>query len=361
MTQPTLDDLLPLADRLTSALIGALEVAAVDLGDRLGWYRALADTPATAPQLAARTGTDRAVRPRVAGAAGRRRLPHRGRRPRRPGRAVLHAARGAPRDPGRRGRPDVHDAAGPHDHGLHPQHRPAGRGLPQRRRPELGTRWAPTPARARPRPTGRSSSARWSPRCSPRCPRWTPRSAPVAGSPTSAAAWAGRRSAWRPAIRRPASTGSTSTSPRWSRPGGNAAETGVADRVRFEVADAGAAGRGRAVRRRHRVRVRARPARPGRRPDGDAGDGASRRDGPRRRRAGGRDLHRAGRRRRAPDVRLQPHLLPARLAVHRGVGRHRHGDAAVDAGRLRGRRGFAGVEVLPVEHDFFRFYRLVLP
>jgi 2-polyprenyl-3-methyl-5-hydroxy-6-metoxy-1,4-benzoquinol methylase len=58
MTQPTLDDLLPLADRLSAAVIGALEVAAVDLGDRLGWYRALADTPATAPQLAARTGTD---------------------------------------------------------------------------------------------------------------------------------------------------------------------------------------------------------------------------------------------------------------------------------------------------------------
>jgi SAM-dependent methyltransferase len=58
MTQTSLDDLPPLADRLTAALIGALEVAAVDLGDRLGWYRALADTPATAPQLATRTGTD---------------------------------------------------------------------------------------------------------------------------------------------------------------------------------------------------------------------------------------------------------------------------------------------------------------
>jgi 2-polyprenyl-3-methyl-5-hydroxy-6-metoxy-1,4-benzoquinol methylase len=51
-------DLPPLADRLVSAVIGAFEVAAVDLGDRLGWYRALAGTPATAPELAARTGTD---------------------------------------------------------------------------------------------------------------------------------------------------------------------------------------------------------------------------------------------------------------------------------------------------------------
>jgi 2-polyprenyl-3-methyl-5-hydroxy-6-metoxy-1,4-benzoquinol methylase len=58
MTRSTLHGLAPLADRLTSAVIGALEVAAVDLGDRLGWYRALADASATAPQLAARTGTD---------------------------------------------------------------------------------------------------------------------------------------------------------------------------------------------------------------------------------------------------------------------------------------------------------------
>ncbi|SOD95752.1 class I SAM-dependent methyltransferase [Blastococcus haudaquaticus] len=48
----------PLADRLVAAVTGAFEAAAVDLGDRLGWYRALADGPATAPQLAARTGSD---------------------------------------------------------------------------------------------------------------------------------------------------------------------------------------------------------------------------------------------------------------------------------------------------------------
>ena len=56
MTDTTRD--LPLADRLVAAVTGAFEVAAVDLGDRLGWYRALADAPATAPQLAARTDTD---------------------------------------------------------------------------------------------------------------------------------------------------------------------------------------------------------------------------------------------------------------------------------------------------------------
>ena len=49
----------PLADRLLSALLGSYEVAAVALGDHLGWYRCLAETgPATAAELAARTGTD---------------------------------------------------------------------------------------------------------------------------------------------------------------------------------------------------------------------------------------------------------------------------------------------------------------
>jgi 2-polyprenyl-3-methyl-5-hydroxy-6-metoxy-1,4-benzoquinol methylase len=47
-----------LAERMLSAVVGALEMAAVDLGDRLGWYQALADAPATAPALAARTATD---------------------------------------------------------------------------------------------------------------------------------------------------------------------------------------------------------------------------------------------------------------------------------------------------------------
>jgi 2-polyprenyl-3-methyl-5-hydroxy-6-metoxy-1,4-benzoquinol methylase len=55
MTDTTL---LPLADRLVAAVTGAFEAAAVDLGGRTGWYRALADAAATAPELADRTGTD---------------------------------------------------------------------------------------------------------------------------------------------------------------------------------------------------------------------------------------------------------------------------------------------------------------
>jgi 2-polyprenyl-3-methyl-5-hydroxy-6-metoxy-1,4-benzoquinol methylase len=46
-----------LADRLYSSTVAALDLFAVYAGDRLGWYAALADGPATAPELAAATGT----------------------------------------------------------------------------------------------------------------------------------------------------------------------------------------------------------------------------------------------------------------------------------------------------------------
>jgi 2-polyprenyl-3-methyl-5-hydroxy-6-metoxy-1,4-benzoquinol methylase len=53
---PRLD---PLPDRLLAALLGSYEIAAVALGDRLGWYRCLATAgPATATDLAERTSTD---------------------------------------------------------------------------------------------------------------------------------------------------------------------------------------------------------------------------------------------------------------------------------------------------------------
>src|SRR4051812_50178674 len=49
----------PLADRLLAAVLGSVEVAAVALGHRLGWYRCLADSaPLTPAQLAERAGTD---------------------------------------------------------------------------------------------------------------------------------------------------------------------------------------------------------------------------------------------------------------------------------------------------------------
>jgi SAM-dependent methyltransferase len=55
---PPVDAGTALSERLVEAVVGAFEAAAVDLGDRLGWYRALAGRPATAPDLAERTGTD---------------------------------------------------------------------------------------------------------------------------------------------------------------------------------------------------------------------------------------------------------------------------------------------------------------
>src|SRR4051812_21141438 len=49
----------PLADRLLAAVLGSVEVAAVALGHRLGWYRCLADSARlTAAELAEQAGTD---------------------------------------------------------------------------------------------------------------------------------------------------------------------------------------------------------------------------------------------------------------------------------------------------------------
>ena len=48
-----------LAERLFSSVVASFDVAAVYLGDRLGWYASLADDgPATPDELAARTGSD---------------------------------------------------------------------------------------------------------------------------------------------------------------------------------------------------------------------------------------------------------------------------------------------------------------
>jgi SAM-dependent methyltransferase len=48
-----------LAERLFSSAVASFDIAGVYLGDRLGWYRSLADDGAATPdELAARTGTD---------------------------------------------------------------------------------------------------------------------------------------------------------------------------------------------------------------------------------------------------------------------------------------------------------------
>ena len=52
------DEAAAVADRLLSAAVGALDVLAIALGDRLGYYRLLAHREAlTAPVLAAASGT----------------------------------------------------------------------------------------------------------------------------------------------------------------------------------------------------------------------------------------------------------------------------------------------------------------
>ena len=58
MTAPNTPTAEEFAERVFNAVLGTQEVQAIYVGDRLGWFRSLAeDGPATAPELAARTGT----------------------------------------------------------------------------------------------------------------------------------------------------------------------------------------------------------------------------------------------------------------------------------------------------------------
>ena len=60
------------ADHLFQAALGTFEILAIHLGDRLGWYRALAERRARPTRRAGRAHRlRRAVRTGVAGAAGR--------------------------------------------------------------------------------------------------------------------------------------------------------------------------------------------------------------------------------------------------------------------------------------------------
>ena len=48
-----------LAERIFASAVASFDIAGIYLGDRLGWYRSLADDgPATPDELAAKTGTD---------------------------------------------------------------------------------------------------------------------------------------------------------------------------------------------------------------------------------------------------------------------------------------------------------------
>ena len=65
------------AGTLFMAALATMELANIELGVRLGLYEALAQNgPQTPGELARGDGNRRAVRPRVARAAGSRRRPH---------------------------------------------------------------------------------------------------------------------------------------------------------------------------------------------------------------------------------------------------------------------------------------------
>jgi hypothetical protein len=214
---PPVDATTALAERLFEAVITGLELAAVHLGSELGWYRALAEAPATAPELAARTGTapryarewleQQAVTgiltvDDVAAGPDERRY------------ALPEAYRPVlvDRDDLAYMPPFVQQAL------VLPRNVPR---LLEAYRTGGGLSWAEM-GEARDAQAAGNRAYFLGPMATrdlASCPTSTRRSGPVDGSPTSAAGWAGRPSASPGRTRRPASTASTSTSPRSSRRG----------------------------------------------------------------------------------------------------------------------------------------------
>ena len=136
-------------ERLFGAVLATMDLQAVYLGDRLGYYRALAEGPLTSAELAARTGTaERYAREWLEQQAVTGDPAHRP--PGQHRRAPVHAARGLRRPADGRARPRARRALRPRDDRLRQAGRPAAGGLPHRRWGELGT-----PRRRRPRRAGR--------------------------------------------------------------------------------------------------------------------------------------------------------------------------------------------------------------
>ena len=333
-------------------------------GDRLGLYAALAEMPDASPERAGeQCGHRGALCARVARAAGGRR-PARRRHTttRRPDDPALPAAGGGRRGHDRRrtasttwrrwrrwsrasGRPlpavlEAFRTGGGVPYAAYGEDLRSG--IARLNRPmflhQLATEWIPA-----------------MPDIQARLQRATRRP----GSPISAAA-AGGRASPSPAPTRPSrSTASTSTRHPSPRPAATPNAPGVGDRVRFDCRDAGdpaLAGRYDLVMLFETLHDMADPvsalraarcaARAGRR-------------GARRRREGRRDLHRPGRRARAVQLRLERAALPARGADRAELGRDRNGHpprrrCAASPGKPASPRS----TVLPVDHDFWRFYRL---
>ena len=216
--------------------VGAtLNTALVVMGDKLGYYRALADQgPATAGELADRTRHRPALQPGMAGRPGRRRVPDL-----RPGDGAVHPARRA------RGRPDRRDQPG----------------LPARVLPDRGrARWPmPTPSSTRPGAATGSAGISTTPTCTsaangsscpgttptssrPGCRRWTASSTSSSSGALVADVGCGHGAStivMAQAFPRSRFVGSDYHAGSIATARQRALEAGVADRVSFREAPAG--------------------------------------------------------------------------------------------------------------------------
>ena len=138
----------------------------------------------------------------------------------------------------------------------------------------------------------------------------------------------------------------------------NLAGSGLEDRVTFHHRDAADPGLQGRVRPRLHPRGAARHVLSGRRSPRLSRPARRRRDGRRRRRARGRFVPGARRRHRALLLRLQHPPLPSGRHGRRRSRRHRDGHALDTVRGYAEEAGFGAFEVLPIENDFYRFYRL---
>ena len=120
-----------LVERLFNATIASFELGCVYLGHRLGLYAAVAERGPLTPRRAGRSGRHpRALRPRVARAAGGGRDPRRARTRPRPPTSAASPARRPRRGPARRGQPQLRGAVRPLPRGLCAAARTAAGGVP---------------------------------------------------------------------------------------------------------------------------------------------------------------------------------------------------------------------------------------
>ena len=355
------------AERLFETGLAALEAITISLGRELGLYEHLADDGGvTAGELSQRAGIDARYAQEwleqqaaaglidVTAASGRRRpAPLRALR-RRPG------VPAPPREP-RLGRPAVRPAPGDQPR------------LPGRARPRLPHRRRHPVRRLRaPRRAGRLQPARLRqpPRLGLADPDPRPRR-PSPAHPAPRAAEIGCGEGWAaislarafPELR---VDGFDNDEASIAAARKYAAEAGVSDRAKFEVIDVTRdlrrTGHARLLRPRHGLRDDPRPGPTRRSAHHDAPARQARRGAPGHGREGRRDLRSADRQpRRAAHVRRQRPALPARRTrPTRPPPRPAPSCGPPPSRPTPTSAGFSDVEVLPIEHDLFRFYHLIV-